>query len=65
MRLVHIRCGGYGVIKKDGKFALLLNQGRLERDQERVFTPIGGRLQSTLKGMAFLRRLGATDLKRA
>ncbi|MXQ53320.1 hypothetical protein GSM42_06150 [Shimazuella sp. KC615] len=36
---------------------------RLERDQERVFTPIGGGLQATSKGMAFLRRLGATDFE--
>jgi hypothetical protein len=63
MKLVHVRCGGYGVVKKDGKFALLLNQGRLERDKERVFTPIGGGLQATPKGMAFLRKLGATDFE--
>ncbi len=48
-----------------GRYALLVNKGRLARDQGRILSPIGGGLEADKEGEGIkdLKKLGATDFE--
>jgi len=48
-----------------GRYCLLVNGGRLKHKNERVLSPVGGGLEFTPQGQAFLASLGSTDFEGA
>lgn len=51
------------VIGPGKQYALLLNKGRLDHNDERILSPIGGALHFTAEGKADLIRLGVTHFE--
>ncbi len=62
--IVRISVTGFARIRDDqGRYAVLVNKGRLTRGKGRILSPIGGGLEYTPQGRRYLESLGATDFE--
>jgi hypothetical protein len=61
---VRISMTGFARVRDEqGRLALLVNKGRLTRNQGRILSPIGGAFEYEPEGRRALERLGATDFE--